>query len=135
MVKSAHSSALTINSQTYAPTDCNKPIYYYEAIQVNVAHVGYYMFNSESTIATDGYIYKDTFFPYSPTTNVLSMSYSSCDKNQLELGTILHINTTYILVVTTHDPNMTGNFSVFASGPNNVSFNRISEYPYYSLNN
>jgi hypothetical protein len=119
----------------YSPTACELSSLYYEAIQVNLVQAGYYRIASNSTIDTYGYFYNDTFIPFAPNLNELSRDDDSCDDYQFKLSTVLHVNTTYILVVTTYDSNVTGDFSIIVSGPNNVSLNRISEYLYYLVNN
>jgi hypothetical protein len=58
-----------------------------------------------------------------------------CDNDQFELAINLLEKTTYILVITTIFPNVTGNFSVSVSGPSNISLNHTSEYIRYLKNN
>jgi hypothetical protein len=102
---------------------------------VNAVTTGVYSLSGTSTVGIYGYIYKDNFNPLNPFENLRSENGVSCGDRQFMLTTILETGTTYILVVTTFSPNATGNFSIFVSGPNNVSLNHISEYLYYLLNN
>ena len=52
----------------------------------------------------------------------------SCSRFQFYLAANLQINITYVLVVTTFDPNVQGEFSVIVNGPNNVDLNRTSKF-------
>lgn len=117
----------------FARTDCGTSNYYYEAIEVEVVESGCYNLVGNGTIDTDGFIYKDYFNPVTPTAQFLSGSGRGYHGDQFELQTSLLINTKYILVVTTSNPNVTGAFSVIANGSNSVTFNRISEYFYVFL--
>jgi hypothetical protein len=112
---------------------CKPSNYYYEAIQVNVFENGCYSFTSNSTIDTYGYIYKEYFNPMVPIDNLLVKNDRSFYSNQFKLMIQLHVDTKYILVVTSDNPNVTGAFSLLVTGPNNVSFNRISKYLYLFL--
>jgi len=129
-----YSSALTTDSQIYSRT-CRISNYYYETIQVNAASTGVYSLSGTSRVGIYGYIYKDNFNPLNPFENLCSENGVNCGDRQFMLTTILETGTTYILVVTTFSPNDTGNFSIFVSGPNNISLNHISEYLYCLLNN
>ncbi len=123
-----YSSALTTSSPTYQRTGCYGSSYYYEAIEVKVVNSGYYTLRSNSTINTYGSIYNDTFNPFSPTVNLLLEDDGRCLGDQFKLTMVLQANTKYILVVTTYFSNVTGAFSIFVSGRNNVNFNHIGEY-------
>jgi hypothetical protein len=127
-----YSSALTENSQIYNRQDlpCQVPEYYYEAIQVNVVESADYDLCSDSTMDTQGYLYNNTFNPFNPYINLLVSNDDGNDSTQFTLTTYLRANTTYVLVVTTFRENTVGPFSIFVSGPNNVSLNPIREYMY-----
>jgi hypothetical protein len=114
----------------FSPTGFGSLNYYYEAIQVDVFANGCYNITSNSTIDTDGYIYEDNFNLMIPSGNLLSRNDRSFRSNQFELLTRLQVNSNYILVVTTNEPNVTGAFSLIVNGPNMVRFNRTSEYFY-----
>jgi hypothetical protein len=101
---------------------------YYEAIEVKVIETSYYTINGNSTINIDGYIYENNFDVFNPEINLITYNdYGGCNE-QFEITVHLQVNTTYVLVVTTSNSNVTGIFSVLVTGPNNISFNRISEY-------
>jgi len=129
-----HSSKLTNNSQTYSP-NCRISNYYYETIEINVKSAGLYTIASNSRIDTYGYIYEHNFNPFKPFTNLILKTDGYCDNDQFELALNLLEKTTYILVITTIFPNVTGNFSVSVSGPSNISLNHTSEYIRYLKNN
>jgi len=134
VVESIYSSALTENHQTYARTGYNEAGYYYEAIEVNVVEAGVYNFGSNSSVTQFGFIYNGSFNRFRPHQNLIVADDKSCDQ-QFKLRIYLQVNTAYVLVVTTFSPNVTGEFSIIVSGPNNVSFNHISEYLHYFVNN
>jgi hypothetical protein len=77
---------------------------------------------------TYGYIYKNDFNPLQPAENLLLGHNGSCNKEQFKLIIDLEVNTRYVLVVTTYRPKAMGRFSVFVSGPDNVSLNHLREY-------
>ncbi len=112
----------------FSQTDCDTSTYYYEAIQVEVLQSGCYNLVSNSKIDTYSYIDENYFKPVF-TTDKLFLEIGRGHRNdQYELQASLLINTKYILVVTTFNPNMTGMFSVLVTGPNSVNLKRISEY-------
>ena len=119
---------LTANHSTYSRTGCGISNYYYEAIRATVTESGYYTFISNSSENIYGHIYKDSFSPLTPVTNVISHNGKCCNNYQFNLTDYLHVNTMYILVVTTYHPNITGIFSIDVLGSNNVSLHRIGKY-------
>ncbi len=119
----------------FSRIECGSSNYYYQAIQVNVVETGCYSLVSNSTIDIYGYIYTDNFDPFNMNMNLLSQSDQSYRNNQFELISVLQTDITYILVMTTFDPNMIGLFSVLVTGPKNVRLNRISEYLYFFVKN
>ena len=120
-------SRLTYDSPTYY-RDCEVPKCRFETLEINVIATGVYVFWSESDIPTHGYIYKNEFDSLKPFENLLLKHDSYCNEGQFKLIIDLEINTRYVLVVTTDRPNMIGNFSVFISGPENVTLTHISKY-------
>ncbi len=95
-----------------------------------MATAGFYTLLSSSNIDTYGYIYKHDFNPFKPLTNIFSENDDggAYYTQQFQFIVNLLANTRYILVVTTSSPNVTGKFSIFVSGPDKVSLNRIGEY-------
>jgi hypothetical protein len=103
--------------------------YYYETIEMNVASTDTYRVLSQSRFHAYGFIYTDNFNPFNPFENLFSES-----DEDFDLITTLHVNTTYILVVTTHLRENTGAFSIIVSGTNNISLNHIGEYLHCFVN-
>ncbi|CAF3641687.1 unnamed protein product [Adineta steineri] len=125
--QSNYSSELNTSSQTYS-RNCREVNYYYQTIRMNVMETGYYALSSSSSMNTFGDIYKDDFNPMNPVENLLLQNYRSCAYRDFKLIVYLHTDTTYILVVTTFNPNFIGNFSILTSGPNNITLNPYSKY-------
>jgi hypothetical protein len=118
---------LTENSQTYGRGQCISSTYYYEAIQVNVILDGFYTLFINISISERSYLYQSYFNPRNPFGNLLSTFVVSCEGQRQSLEYLLS-NVTYILIVTTFDPNMvTKKLLITTSGANNVTFRRISE--------
>ena len=111
--------------------ECNILNFYYEAIQINVGDSGYYSFKTCTTLKTLNYIYKNNFNPLNPHQNILAKDDQSGGNNPLELGLFLQADITYIFVVTTFSSRITGEFSIYAWGPKNITAKLISEYIYY----
>ncbi len=127
LTQSTYTVVLTATTQTYRRI-CGKGKYHYETIQINVRENGIYDFNTNSTDTTFGSIYKNDFNPSYPNDNLLVQSDVTCTQIHFQFATYLQINMTYILVLTTRNPNVKGVFSVFVTGPNKVSMNRTCEY-------
>ncbi|CAF1959045.1 unnamed protein product [Rotaria magnacalcarata] len=111
------SSELTASSRAYIRYQGDGCKFYFEAFQVTVPTIGTYSFSSNSNIDTFGYIYSGSFFPTSPSANLLAQDDQSAGNNQFQLTIILQSNVTYYLVVTTYISNVTGPYSVTVSGP------------------
>ncbi len=108
--------------------DCSEPNFYYESIQVKVIENGYYTFQSDSTMDTYGYIYKNKFNPLNPLENLLSTNDDGGSNFQFRLDICLVVDMTYVLVVTTYDSRGTGKFSIAVFGKNKVNLEHLSEY-------
>jgi hypothetical protein len=100
-----------------------------------VVTAGFYSFSDKSNVDLYGYIYKDNFNPLNPFENIHLQNGFNCFGRHFRLTPNLQIGNTYILVVTTVYPKETGAFSIFVSGPENASLNRISEYIHCLVNN
>ena len=101
--------------------------YHYEALQMRVKQNDFYTFDNISSILLYAYIYKNDFDPSYPHENLLAHSNSDCDSYHFGFGAYLQVNLIYILVVTTFDPNVQGNFTLIVSGPKNIALSRISK--------
>ena len=85
------------------------------------------MFNSDTCISIPlyGYLYESDFDLSHPNKNLLAKTNERCKNLQLKLGSYLEINRTYILLVTTFDPDVRGSFTLLIIGPKNVTLNRF----------
>jgi hypothetical protein len=127
-IQFVHSLKLTVDSPKYY-RDCEVPNCHYETSEIYVAENSVYVLWSESNINNvHGYIYKNDFNSLKPSENLLLQHNGSCNNGQFKLIINLEMNTRYVLVVTTHRPNTIGSFSIFISGPKNVTVNYRSMY-------
>lgn len=123
VVQSVFSSALTTRSQIYCrQRNCLGSMFYYEAVQINVNITGSYTLLCNSTMDTYGYIYNNSFNPGFSNENLLLFNDDSGVNLQFIFRTLFQTRATYILVVTTNRPNVTGVFSVIATGPESLIF-------------
>lgn len=124
-VQPIYASNLTINSSKFSAS-CIQPYYYYEAIQINVIEDSGYTFGTYSKIDTYGYLYEDQFNPFDPSTNHLKETsmYGICE-GQFKITHHLIKQKTYILVVTTVHPNVTGAFAIVVLSPHNITLRHI----------
>jgi hypothetical protein len=122
-VQSTYLSVWTTESQSYCRTSCAVLYYYYyEAIQVHVSTHGTFSLVSKSSVDTYGYLYSNRFDPLSPSSNLLLQDEESGNNGQFKLTFSFDPDLIYILVATTFNPNVTGSFSISASGPGFVTF-------------
>ena len=106
---------------------CGTPNHYYEAIQVKVMASGWHVFSGNSSTDAHAYFYQNYFNPSNPTENYLYQDMSSCSNGRFRLAFHLQSNMTYVLLVTTFSAEGTGDFEIFASGTNEVTFKRIGK--------
>jgi hypothetical protein len=118
---SNYSSELTEDSEIYP--EANK---YYEAIQIMVNTSGFYILNSIENLDGYGYLYQSYFNPSNPTYNLLVQDDQSGGDNQFRMQVYLQAGLSYTLVFTTYQQNITGPFSIVASGPSEVEFNLLN---------
>lgn len=125
--RSIYTSALTHLSQMYRGDFwSSRPIgYYYEAIQLDVSISGIYRLTSNSSMNTYGYLYNGSFNPYFAQTNLLKSDDDSGTNLQFSIRFLLEMSQAYILIFTTDPPNITGPFSIVATGPAPVGWSRI----------
>jgi len=99
------------------PDDLLQRQFYCQPIQVTVSIAGNYQFRSSSTLDTRGYFYRTSFNPSNTTENLIADNDDGGGQLQFRIRVYLELGQTYILVVTTHVVNVTGSYSVSASGP------------------
>ena len=114
-----YSGALSSSSQVfYRPYGSKINYYYLQAIEVSVSTSGTYIFASNSSIDTVGYLYTSPFDPSNPLSNLITNDDDSGDISyQFEIEAYLLPRRPYVLVVTTHSPVITGRFAISAVGP------------------
>ena len=125
-LQTTYMSELTEQNQVY-PRVCGIGNYHYEIVHINVEQSGSYTFDTNTSILLYGYLYRNDFDPSYPNRNLLAQSNFSCGKFHFGLAEYLELNTRYILVITTFDPNVIGSFTLFVNGPHNVTLNRIDK--------
>ena len=123
---SIYSSTLTRNN-TFFTRDrgLSGLLYYYEAIRISFHRSGMYRLSTNSTFISFGYIYNNTFDPFSPRSNVLTWNYTTQNNQQFNLFMNFTETNSYILIVTTLYVNVVGSFSVIARGLGEVSFSPL----------
>ena len=120
-INTTYSSALSYNSTTFFRTSDNTSIFYYKAILLTVNISGTYNLFSDSTFDSYGYLYANYFNFTETGLNLLRADDDCAGNQQFLIAYRLVQNTTYILVFTTYDANITGSFSVVAYGSPGVS--------------
>ena len=115
--------ALTRSSNTFVQFGEFRDKHYYETIQVMVSELGDYSFTSVSKIDLYGYLYLHDFDPSKTCKNLLTQNDDATpDTKQFQIVYEFEAGMTYIIMVTTLFPSVTGAFSIVSSGPGNVSF-------------
>ena len=124
---SIYSSELTSNNGIYSRDRGFAVNYYYETIQVTVPMGGLYSFQCNSYLDSFASVYYPPFNPSNPAANIIR-SVDDRDNDNWEFNFSLNFlsASTVVLVVTTYSPNVTGPFSVVATGPARVTFTRTS---------
>jgi len=109
------------------PRVCHAGQYHYETIQINLQQNGLYTFDTNSTtIELFGYIYEYDFDPLYPNRNLIAQSSLNCSEYRFIMGISLQADRTYILVITTLEPNIQGSFLISIIGPHNITLTKIS---------
>ena len=129
-MSSSYSGALSSSSQGFSrpdgDDDDDDDYYFLQAIQVSVTTSGTYVFMSESDIDTFGYFYDSPFDPSNPSSNLITDNDDGGDMiHQFRISANLQSGRTYVLVVTTHAPSITGSFEVSARGPASLGLTSI----------
>ena len=81
---------------------------------------GTYIFTSDSSIDTFGYFYHTSVDPSYPAQNVITSDDDSGGRGQFSFSAYLSYGSIYVLLVTSFSPNVTGSFSINASGPSTM---------------
>ncbi|CAF4946208.1 unnamed protein product, partial [Rotaria socialis] len=131
---SHYSGVLTTSSSTFTRNG-RSGTFYFEAIEVTPKRTGNYTFTSNSTIDNYGYLYTNPFNPLNTTSNLLTHADDNENEtsDQFSLTCALQADTSYTLVFTTFDPDLTGPFSIFTLGPSRISLRRLSILSSFSI--
>ena len=95
---------------------------FYVAIRVSVSQSGLYIFRSNDSFDTAGYLYRNSFSPSSPSTNLLAQNDMGAYPFRLQIEAELQSTGTTILVVTSYRAGETGAVTVRVTGPGAVTF-------------
>lgn len=118
---SNYSSVLTSTSHSYIHSK-SSDLSYYEILEMNITESGFYTIRSSSKLNLYGFIYNGTFLPSEITTNLIDENDDGGRYEQFLFYMYLDAHTSYELVVTTRDAQITGNFSILAFGPSKINF-------------
>ncbi|CAF2028725.1 unnamed protein product [Rotaria magnacalcarata] len=125
---SSYTNMLTTNSPTFRRTK-DSDLSYFQAIQVTVLTAGTYSFKSDSLLDAYGYLYENNFNPSNPRANLLAEDDDSGGNQQFLMDYPMQYGSGYILVFTTHNPRMTGTFSILTSDPSKVNLKYLHIIP------
>ena len=122
--QSFYMSILTRNSLYSCPdVNCSaNGLFYYQPIGFMTATSGDYVIQSNSTMETAGYIFNSTFSQIKDVSGVLMSDDDSSGYHQFLMTTSVRTMFNYTLIVTTYAANMTGPFSVSATGDPPLTF-------------
>ncbi|CAF4012418.1 unnamed protein product, partial [Rotaria magnacalcarata] len=127
-VTASYTNMLTTNSPTFRRTK-DSDLSYFQAIQVTVLTAGTYSFKSDSLLDAYGYLYENNFNPSNPRANLLAEDDDSGGNQQFLMDYPMQYGSGYILVFTTHNPRMTGTFSILTSDPSKVNLKYLHIIP------
>ena len=115
-VTTTYQNALTVDSSIYARANGWGTQYYYQAIEVNPLVSGSYTWISMGFCGIYGYIYIDAFDPFEPNTNMMQQAVDYSNYGQLQISAAFKSGRKYILIMTTLDERVQGEFSIDISG-------------------
>lgn len=116
-VTTTYQNALTVDSSIYSRAYGWGTQYYYQAIEVNPLVSGSYTWISMGFRGIYGYIYIDAFDPFEPNTNMMQQAVNYSNYRQLHISASFESGRKYILIITTLDERVQGEFSIEISGP------------------
>ena len=126
-IQSTYSSELSTTSASFSRTACATQRFYYEALQFIITVNGSFDVFSKSEMDTFGVIHKESFDPLSPSVNHVADDDNSCESGQFGVRISLEVDTIYVLVATTNEPDVLGQFTVVVLGPAHVALQSIGE--------
>lgn len=125
-MQTVYSSKLTTSSHKCAYKAEQSLDFYCEAVEIQVLETDYYTIISNSTINLCGYVYENTFIPFSLWID--SFAYNNNNDSgslQFMISVLRQRTGSFTLVVITAEPNQQGDFTVIVSGPKSVNIKRI----------
>ena len=122
--QSIYTSAMTSNSLTFCRSgNCSaNRFFYYQPIGFMTTTSGYYDIRSNSTLDTLGYIFNSTVRQIANVSGALMSDDDSGGNRQFRMWISLLAMFNYTLFVTTYAVNITGSFSVSATGDPPLTF-------------
>ncbi|CAF3444838.1 unnamed protein product [Rotaria socialis] len=126
MINTTAWSTLSLANPKYARPDTLNSTYYYDTFNVMTTVAGLYTIVSNSSIDTYGFLYNGSFFPNSPTRNLVISDDESGGNSQFQLRVYLQSYAQYVLVVTTFYENVFGSYMVMTSGLGHVNILRTT---------
>ncbi|CAF1452319.1 unnamed protein product [Adineta steineri] len=94
--------------------------YYFHAIAVRIFSSGLYSFTSNSTFDIYGSFHRYPVDITIPSQSMITDDYYNGGDRQFQINIDLQSNQTYVLIVSTYSPNVTGLFTIIVEGPSNV---------------
>ncbi len=88
---------------------------------------GRYVFTSNSSMDTYGYLYNNSFDPFYPSRNLIVYDDDSNGNQQFRINVTLKSWSKYILIVTTHETQVIDSFIVKAVGPASFYLTAIND--------
>jgi hypothetical protein len=127
VLTSTYAGALVVGDLLYARPNQTTANYYCDPLQVIVNVTGNYTFQSNSSVDLTGFLYNNSFNPANASANVIAYSNDAgTGTPQFQFAIVLNSDVVYLLVVTTFAPNITGSYTITASGPGNATFTFLS---------
>jgi hypothetical protein len=120
-VITTYENGLFSYSSKFVRPNRNRSDYYYHAIRVRIFTRGSYSFTSSSLIDTYGSFHHFAVDPTNPYESLITFDDDSGGGRQFRISLDLQSEKTYILLVTTFAPNVTGWFKITAVGPASVN--------------
>lgn len=120
-----YSGNLSMSSLTFIRPNANSSGYYYQTINVTVSVTGTYTFSSSSTIDIYGCLYNSSFDPSYPDLWLAPDNDLGGDGQFLISYNLEHMRS-YILLVTTFQPNVTGPYLIRTTGPAQLNLSSVS---------
>ena len=116
IIRSIYSNALTNRSPLFTRLNQQNNSFYYQSIQLFVRKSAVYTVSSGASIYLHCSLYNNSFNPNNPSNNLITFASHSDTNRNPSFSTYLNTGVTYILVVTTVNPYVTGSFNITVSG-------------------